>query len=274
MNDAPGGRHIAAAHVSPSATISRSPRGDRAATICCNNQPIMFENQHYETQDVNVLCISYSILFFQIRSRFVFLLHSCAHMYPLVCTGCPWSCWDISCLMRPGHEKREIWREILWKERNPLIMLAFSCVVLFYHISPPSCACVRLCVYAWVYMWVCVRAPQHQSPTLTQWSSMSQLYHSVSASTLPPSPINPLATCLYFQYFRMCSCHTVFPLKVFLLHHASTCLNKWRNDPSDQGTRSSVRQLCHLIYSHNHQCVLSGTCSSSFKSTNSLCYIY
>lgn len=86
----------------------------------------------------------------------------------------------------------------LKKERNPLIVLVFSCVVLFYHTLPPSNVCACVCVCMFVY--VCV----HQSPTITQQSfPLSQLYHSVSASALPS-----LDTCLFHSHVILLSCHT------------------------------------------------------------------
>lgn len=100
--------------------------------------------------------------------------------------------WDLD-MKRERDEER-----FKKKERNPLIVLVFSCVVLFYHTLPPSNVCACVCVCMFVY--VCV----HQSPTITQQSfPLSQLYHSVSASALPS-----LATCLFHSHVILLSCHT------------------------------------------------------------------
>ena len=69
--------------------------------------------------------------------------------------------WDLE-MKREGDEEKSY-----EMKENPLIILVFSCVVLFYHILPPFCVCVCVCVRL------------HQSPTITQQSfPLSHLYHS------------------------------------------------------------------------------------------------
>lgn len=126
----------------------------------------------------------------------------------------------------------------------------FMCCTLLSRFAALPCVCVHV---------LCICMCLHHSPIISQRSfPMSQLYHCLCLH--PPFITNPLATCLYCQTVLLpCS---VFPLKVFRCitpPHAS------RNSKVTHLTRSSVRQRCHLIYSHTHPCVVSGTCSSGLK---------
>lgn len=146
------------------------------------------------------------------------------HMYPCVCvcTLHQWSCWDFSCLMRPDHEKREMRREMLWKERNPLIMLAFSCVLLFYHVSPPSCACV--CAPA---------SKSYHHTAVFSYVPVISLCLCLYLPSLPPPP-TPLPPAFILS---MSDCAPAIPsvsTESIPLHHAPTRLKKWQNNPSYQ----------------------------------------
>lgn len=95
----------------------------------------------------------------------------------------------ISVPMRPGHEKRGIWEEILWKERNPLIIFAFSYVVPFHHISPPSCAGVRACMRA------CIKALASHSGLFSCPSYISLSLPSPSLLHQPPCHLPLFSVC-------------------------------------------------------------------------------
>lgn len=122
------------------------------------------------------------------------------------------------------------------KERNPLIVLVFSCVVLFYHTLPPSNVCACVCVCMFVY--VCV----HQSPTITQQSfPLSQLYHCLC--------LRPSFPC-HLPFSQ--SCHTallpylVIPLKIF---HCNTPTHASRNGKVTSLTRNM--KLCAAAVTPN-----------------------
>lgn len=102
------------------------------------------------------------------------------------------------------------------KRKKSFDSYCMCCTLLSQFASPP-CMCV--CVYL------------HQSPTITQQSFLSQLYHSVSASTLPP-PQTPLPPVLILRV-SLCS-PAIPPIQSILLHHASARLKKWQSIPSSQ----------------------------------------
>lgn len=176
--------------------------------------------------------------------------HVCVHTCISVHTVYRWSCWDFSCLTRPGHEKRKTWRENSWKERNPLMILAFSCVALSHHISPPCHTCVL------THTCMCL----HQSPTNTgRGLFLCPSYITVSASTLSSSP-TPLPPVFIV---RLCSCHArCFQLKVFRCITPPHASGKSQSNPSNQEHWALCRRDATWF---NHRILLSATRSSGFK---------
>lgn len=157
-----------------------------------------------------LLCakLSYLAVNMNCRARsYHVCVHTCITVYLL-------SCWDFSCLMRPGHEKRKTWRENSWKEKNPLMILTFSNVApLPSHFASLPYMCVN------AYVFVSASKPNlHRQRSLP----MSQLYHCLCLH--PLFITNPLATCLYCQTVLLpCS---VFSLESISLHHTSARLGK------------------------------------------------
>lgn len=124
----------------------------------------------------------------------------------------------------------------LKKERNPLIVLVFSCVVLFYHTLPPSNVCACVCVH--VRVCVCASKPYH---------------HTAVFSFVPV-----ISLCLCLRPSFPChlpfsqSCHTallpylVIPLKIF---HCNTPPHASRNGKVTSLTRNM--KLCAAAVTPN-----------------------
>lgn len=117
---------------------------------------------------------------------------------------------------------RDMKRERHEKERNPLMILTFSCVALSHHISPPchTCALTHTCL--------CL----HQFPTDTgRGLFLCPSYITASASTLfsSPAPLPPVFI------VRLCSCHAqCFHLKVFRCITPPHASGKSQSNPSNQ----------------------------------------
>lgn len=111
------------------------------------------------------------------------------------------------------------------KERNPLIVLVFSCVVLFYHTLPPSNVCACVCVCACSCMCVCIKAlPSHSSLFLCP---------SYITLSLPP-PFLPLPPAFFIV---MSYCSPAIPsdsIENISLQHTPACLKKWQSNLSNQ----------------------------------------
>lgn len=111
------------------------------------------------------------------------------------------------------------------KERNPLIVLVFSCVVLFYHTLPPSNVCACVCVCACSCMCVCIKAlPSHSSLFLCP---------SYITLSLPP-PFLPLPPAFFIV---MSYCSLAIPsdsIENISLQHTPACLKKWQSNLSNQ----------------------------------------
>lgn len=234
MNDATWGKCIAVTHVSPPPPPSAFPSQVEELQLftAAINQSVwksaLLEPEH------RWVCIQSVV--FQIRlCLFSHCVCVCVYIHSSICA------YYISVVVMLGFQIevqmshgtwtwKERWRQVLWKERNPLIILVFSCVVLFYHILPPS-SCVRACMCVCVF--ACIKAaPSHSSLFLCP------IYITLSLpppSLLPPTPLPPAFI------LNMSDCSPAIPsvsIQSILLHHASACLKKWRSNQSNQEHRA------------------------------------